>query len=127
MRGYLFFFTAIFLTGCETMPKGQQDLSMKVGPDSYLIEEESYAGIAKRSAVASANKKCQSMGQEILVIDVKELGDPKRQPQKVEVMFRCLAKGHADLTSEALQRTHARDTVPGKMTISPTITTAPSK
>ena len=128
MRTYLFYTAALLLTGCVAVPQGPQDLSMKVGPDSYLIEEESYAGTAKRTAVAVANRKCHAMGQEILVVDMKELNAPQKPPRKVEVMFRCLPKGHSDLNSEALQRTHARDTVPGKTTIAPTITNnSPSK
>lgn len=122
MRNYLFCIAGLVLTGCVHVPQTPQDFSMKIGPDSYLVEEVSYSGAAKRAAVAAANKKCHSMGQEILVVDMKELGDPQKQPQKVEVMFRCLAKGHGDLNAEALQRRHARDTVPGKTTIAPTIT-----
>lgn len=122
VKRFCFASVMLCLAGCETMPMAPIDPTMKVGPDTYLVEVSSYARDAKKKAIAEANKKCASLNQEILVLDVKEIGDPEKLPQIVETMFRCLGKGHKDLNQEPLQRTHARDVVPGKTVIAPKIT-----
>ena len=122
MRKYGLLTVAMLVTGCVVPPQAPVDPSMKVGPDTYLIEVSSYGADAKVRAIAAANKKCFSLKQEILVLDVKDIGDPKKMPQMVEVMFRCLPQGSTQLNQEPLQRAHARDVVPGKTVIAPNIT-----
>lgn len=122
MRRYGLLAVVVFVAGCVVPPRTPVDPSMKVGPDTYLIEVSSYGVDAKVRAIAAANKKCSSLRQEILVLDVKDIGDPKKMPQMVEVMFRCLPQGSAQLNEEPLQRAHARDVVPGKTVIAPNIT-----
>lgn len=93
----------VILSGCAARSSGV----LKIGPDSYLVSatsdiDRARGGTAEatKSTMAEATNHCAALGNELLVTRFTTTPPNERgYGAGVEVTFRCLEKGHPDLSS----------------------------